>query len=228
MNIIKIKNIAVLIEKKNIKNLYLYIKSPTGDIKVSVPKNMTNEKIRTFIESKMSWIQKQQHKIQNSPPEPEYQYFTGESHFLWGQRYVLDVIHPSAKNETLIKDGKIILHICKENNPSHRAKVLYKWYRHELKATVSVISSECEKIMKITATEYKIKNMKTKWGTCNIAKKRIWLNLQLVKKNPECLRYIIIHELVHLLEKYHNNDFRLYMDRFCPDWRSIKKSLDRQ
>jgi Predicted metal-dependent hydrolase len=228
MSIIKIKDLTVLIEKKNIKNLYLYIKPPMGDIKISVPRNMPDEKIRAFIESKIPWIQKQQRKIQDNPPETEYQYSSGESHFLWGQRYILDVIYPSAKNEALLKDGKIVLHICKENNPSYRGKMLYKWYRHELKTAVSVVSSECEETTKITAKEFKIKDMKTKWGTCNISKKRIWLNLQLVRKKPECLRYIIIHELVHLLEKYHNNKFRLYMDKFCPDWRSIKKSLDRQ
>ena len=223
-----ISGVEITAEKKKIKNMYIRVVPPDGKVRITAPLSATDEAIRMFAISRISWIKKQRQIFADQPRQTERMYVTGESHYLWGKRYRLDVVFSNVRNDVSVSGQRIILQVRKDSTPQQRANVMDNWYREILKAAIPPAFEKCEKVVGIKANEWQIKNMQTKWGTCNITKKRIWLNLQLVKKTPECLEYVIVHELVHLLVKNHNDVFRAHMDRFYPNWRVVKASLNEQ
>ncbi len=223
-----VSGIEIAAEKKHIKNMYIRVIPPDGKVKITAPKSTTEEAIRMFAVSRISWIKKQRQKFIDQPRQTERKYVNGESYYLWGRRYRLDVVYNNTRNDVSVSGQKIVLQVRKESTPQQRANVIDNWYREILKNTIPPVLEKCEECVGVKLNEWKIKNMRTKWGTCNTSKKRIWLNLQLAKKTPECLEYVIIHELVHLLEKSHNDIFKAHMDRFYPKWRLVKANLNEQ
>ena len=228
MKEIIISNLNIEVEKKSIKNMYIKVLPPDGKVVITVPKTVNDDIIRMFVISKINWIKNQKEKFENQSRQTKRQYITGESYYLWGRRYRLDVQYVKSRNNIILVGEKIILEIKKESTIEQRAKVLNEWYRQQLKEKIPIVLKKCENIVGIKASDCRIKNMKTKWGTCNIEKGRIWINLQLVKKIPRCLEYVIIHELVHLLERHHNERFYRFMDLYYPDWRVTKDVLNQQ
>lgn len=228
MNELQIGNVNIAVTKKNIKNMYIRVLPPHGRVCITVPHSVRDDSIRLFAISKISWIKKQCAAFEAQVRQTKREYVSGESYYLWGKRYCLEVKHADSKNEVSLACGRLILHVRPTSSTEQREKILNDWYREQLKSRLSVVIQQCEKIVGVRADEYRIKNMRTKWGTCNTDKKRIWLNLQLAKKTPECLTYVVIHELVHLLERSHNRRFQKYMDSFFPQWRVVKESLNRQ
>ena len=214
-----------ILKKKNIKHLYIRIIPPEGEVKVSVPSICTNEEIRNFVLEKLPEISKIREKFRKQPRQTKREYVSGESHYLWGKPYRLEVIYGNKRAEVNKTPNKIILKVPDGTGASKREMILTEWYRSELKRVLKAISAKCEKNAGLKANEYRVKNMKTKWGTCNIAKKRIWINLQLVKKPMECLEYVITHELVHLIEKNHTNRFHALVEKFYPTWKEARKLL---
>lgn len=228
MKEIIISNLNTEVDKKSIKNMYIKVLPPDGKVVITVPKTVNDDIIRMFVISKINWIKNQKEKFENQSRQTKRQYITGESYYLWGRRYRLDVQYVKSRNNIILVGEKIILEIKKESTIEQRAKVLNEWYRQQLKEKIPIVLKKCENIVGIKASDCRIKNMKTKWGTCNIEKGRIWINLQLVKKIPRCLEYVIIHELVHLLERHHNERFYRFMDLYYPDWRVTKDILNQQ
>lgn len=208
--------------------MYIRVMPPDGKVQVTVPYTASDDAIRRFAISRISWVKKQKKCFEEQPRQTKRQYITGESYYLWGKRYRLDVQYSNIRNRVCISGGKIVLQVRKESTVMQRENVLDEWYREQMKQTVPNVLRKCENIVGVQAKEWYIKNMRTKWGSCNIEKRRIWLNLQLAKKTPECLEYVIIHELVHFLERNHNERFCEYMNRFCPNWREIKDNLNQQ
>ena len=218
-------NITVL--KKDIKNLHLNILPPDGKVRVSVPKRTDDVFIRGFIVSKLPWIEKHVSRLKEQPRETSREYVSGESHYFKGERYLLSVIDYAGKPNVAINDKKYIcLSIKKEATVEERRKILLNWQRKELEKELPDIFNKWQTIMGVSANEVRIKQMKTKWGTCNIKAKRIWINLELIKKPVYCIEYIVVHELTHLIEKNHNKRFKEIMDKFLPAWRSYKKELN--
>lgn len=208
--------------------MYIRVIPPDGKVEITAPYTVSDDAIRRFAISKISWVKKQKKSFEEQSRQTRRQYITGESYYLWGRRYRLDVRYSNTGNQVFLSGGKLILQVRKESTSRQRENILNEWYRKQMKQIVPDVLAKCENIVGIQADEWHIKNMRTKWGTCNVDKKRIWLNLQLVKKTPECLEYVIIHELVHLLERNHNDKFCEYMNRFCPNWREVKESLNQQ
>ena len=208
--------------------MYIRVLPPDGAVQITAPYGSNEETIRMFAVSRISWIKKQKKNFENQARQTKRQYVTGESYYVWGKRYRLDVQYSNIRNEVKILGGKLILQVRKESTPAQRENVLNEWYREQLKQEIPGVLEKCEHIAGISCTEWQVKNMRTKWGTCNIEKRRIWLNLQLAKKTPECLAYVITHELVHLLERKHNDQFKQYMDQFFPNWRAVKGTLNQQ
>lgn len=221
-----IDDIEIQVEKKKIKNIYLRVAAPKGRVQVSVPKNMKDEAIKMFLISKMPWIKKHKDKYKNQPKRCIREYVSGESVYLWGKKYVLKVVYSNKHNDIKINEDEIILQVRQNSTTEQREKLLNEWYRENIKSKIPKLLEKWQKIIGVTAEEWGVKNMKTRWGTCNVRDKRIWLNLQLTKKPSKCFEYVIVHELVHLLEKSHNNIFIGYMDKFLPNWREIKKELN--
>ena len=222
-----IDDIQVELEKKRIKNLYLKILPPDGRVHISAPLKMSDEEIARFVSSKREWILHQRAKMERRTPIPELKYITGEQFYIWGNAYSLLIREAVNRNRVDIIDDKIILFSKSDSTREQREKVLNNWYRKALEEEIPFLLARWEQIIGVSSSGFYIRNMKTRWGTCNIRTKQICLNLQLAKKPMRCLEYVVVHELIHLLEKSHNNVFKAYMDQFLPDWRSIKRELNK-
>ncbi len=221
-----VSNIEIDVIKKDIKNMHLSVLPPMGKVRISAPLNASDDAIRLFAVTKIGWIKKQIEKYENQPRQAEREYVSGESHYIWGRRYILEIRYNNKANNVEIKGSKIFLSVREKSTPKQRERVMNEWYRNELKKRIPVLIDEWEQIIGVKATSWGVRNMKTRWGTCNTKEKRIWINLQLAKKPVYCLEYIIVHELVHLLEKNHTTVFVEYMDKFLPNWRITKEELN--
>lgn len=227
LSILEVNNLIINVVRKDIKNIHLNILPPQGDVRVTVPLKKDQESIRLFIISKLSWIKKQRNKFSNQERESKKEYISGESHYFKGDRYLLNIIHSLEKPKVLIRNNKFIdLFVNKNFSKEKRKMIMDNWYRDELKKILPQKINEWSKITKIQIEDLRVRKMKTKWGTCNKDKKRIWINLELIKKPIHYLDYVIVHELVHFLERKHNDHFVNYMNKFLPSWRTIKTELN--
>jgi len=219
--------LSVDVVQKDIKNIHLSVHPPTGRVRISAPLRMNLDTIRVFAISRISWIKKQQSKLRSQQRETPRDYITRESHYYLGRRYLLNVVEENAPVNVILKHDKIQLHIRPDTPTEKRQTIMEEWYRRKLKEIVPEMIAEWEKKMRVKVVQFGIKKMRTRWGTCNIQAKRIWLNLELAKKPVHCLEYILIHEMVHLLERRHNERFMAYMNKFLPQWRAYKEELNR-
>lgn len=224
---LNISGIPVEVCKKNIKNMHLYVKPPNGNVTVSAPLSISDEVIERFVRTKVGWIKKQISKFDNQPRQSKREYVSGESLYVWGKQYYLQAEYGN-KNSLVLSGDKAVLTVRKASTAEQREKFVREWYRVLLKDEIKRVLPKCEKLTGLKATSWQTKYMTTRWGTCNTRTGRIWLNLQLAKKTPECLEYVILHELIHLIEKKHNKRFISLMDHYMPMWREIKATLNGQ
>lgn len=214
-----------IIRKRSLKNLYVRINPPEGNVTVSTPTELTDEDIKLFVLKKLPEINKVRDKMLSQERQSKREYVSGESHYLWGKPYRLQVVYEGTRHTIMKTPTKIILTVPEGTDMVARERFFTEWYRQELKRVLDSVVESCEKKTGIHADEYRIKNMRTRWGTCNIDERRIWINLQLAKKPAECLEYVVIHELVHLIEKNHTNRFHALVEEYCPTWKESKKLL---
>lgn len=214
-----------VIRKTNLKNLYIRVIPPDGTITVSTPKELNDEDIKLFVIKKLPEITKVRDRMLAQERQSKREYVSGESHYLWGKPYRLQVIHEGTQYKIVKTPTKIIMTAPEDATTESKERTFIEWYRQELMRVLQSVVERCEKKSGTHANEFRIKNMKTRWGTCNNDKRRIWINLQLAKKPMECLEYVVIHELVHLLEKNHTHRFHALVEEFCPTWREAKKLL---
>lgn len=225
--ILKIANIDIEIVRKAIKNMHLAVYPPHGRIRLAAPLNTDSEVIRLFVISKLAWIKKHVKNFKEQARETPRDYVSGESHFFQGKRYLLNVVEKSGHPKIEIKGTKtIVMSIKPGSTKEHRAKLIKEWYRESLKTQLPELIEKWEKVMDVKANQWGVKQMKTKWGACNVDAKRIWINLELAKKPLVCLEYIVVHELVHLLERNHTDKFVNHMNIFMPKWRLYRDELN--
>jgi predicted metal-dependent hydrolase len=228
-NSITIRGIPVQVLRKSIKNLHLGVYPPDGRVRVAAPTHLTDDNIRLAIISRLAWIKKQQAAFQAQPRQSEREMVTGESHYFFGQRYRLEVIERRGRHTIGIKNNRTIqLCVNPGTSTANRLCVLQEWYRQELKARIPDRLKHWEAIIGHQASSWGVQRMKTKWGSCHIHKRHILLNLELAKKPIECLEYVLVHELVHFIERHHNDRFKAYMDQFLPQWRLYRDTLQRE
>jgi hypothetical protein len=227
MEEIRLGEMAVQVERKGVKNVHLSVYPPKGRVKIVAPERMAIDTIRLFAISKLGWIKSQQVKFTNQEREAGREYTSRESHYFLGQRYLLNVIEKDAPPKVVRRARTLDLYIRPGTSPEKREDVLLGWYRSELKAIVEKQVAHWEKRLKVSVANFGIKVMKTKWGSCNIERRRIWLNLELAKKPLDCIEYIVVHEMVHLLERNHGKRFQDLMTKFLPDWRDRRAELNR-
>lgn len=214
-----VSGIEVQVVRKAIKNVHLGVYPPNGRVRLAVPLHVSDDNARLAVINKLGWIKKQQAAFKAQPRQSQRDMVTGESHYLWGRRYRLDVVERAGKHEVVIQNNtRLTLYVKPNTSRDKRELVLHEWYRAELKRRVPPLLAKWQPIIGEEVAEWGVKKMKTKWGSCHIAARRIWLNLELAKKPPECLEYILVHEMVHLLERQHNDAFRAHMDRLLPHW----------
>lgn len=224
---IELSGISIRITRKNVKNINLRVYPRKKQVRISAPWHVREKVIHKFAESKMSWIQQKlaSYRPEMQPEEPKF--MTGESHWFLGQEYELSVRYADAKPEVLLdkENSTMTLQVRPGSDAEKRAHILKEWYRAELKAQIPKLVEKWEPVMNVKVNEFGVKQMKTRWGSCNIKAGRIWLNLELAKKTPACLEYVVVHEMVHLLERLHNKRFYSYMDQFLPNWRQTENLL---
>lgn len=226
MKQIYIKDIVVEVEKKKIKNMYLRILPPDGRVHISAPLKTRDNTIEKFVLLKMDWIKSQQIRLKSRYSLEELEYVTGDNIIVWGKSYRLEVDFRNPRSKILIEDNRFILQIQDDSTKEQRAKVINMWYRNELRREIPILIARWENKIGVKVNDWIIRDMKTRWGTCNVRDKRITLNLQLATKHYQCLEYVVVHELVHLLEKSHNKVFKGYMDQFLPEWRMVRAKLN--
>ncbi len=227
MEQIKLGEIIVDVELKDIKNVHLSVYPPKGRVRIAAPRRMTMDTIRIYAISKLSWIKKQQQKFNAQVREAPREFLTKEGHYYLGSRYLLKVAEHEAPPEISIRHKTIEMMLRPGTVKEKRMVLMDEWYRARLKELLPPIIAKWEKRMGVHLNEFAIKKMKTKWGTCSREAGRIWLNLELAKKPFECIEYIVVHEMVHLLERNHNDRFVALMDRFLPEWKELKKDLNK-
>lgn len=227
MPVMQIGSFEVQLNRKAIKHLHISVLPPDGRVRVSAPEKMTDTAIRMAVISRLPWIKKQQQGFAEQPRQSQRDLVGGESHYLWGRRYRLELTERIGRHE-MFRQGNNKLHLWVKPGTSrdNKARVLDDFYRHEMKQRIAVLLAYWQPALGVEVADWGVKKMKTKWGSCNIQSQRIWLNLELAKKPPECLEYILVHELVHLLERHHNDRFRQYMDRYLPDWQERRTLLN--
>lgn len=228
MHQITLGNISIDVVRKDIKNLHLGVYPPNGRVRIASPLKIDDEAVRLFAISKMAWIKKHQLKFEAQQRQSKRQFVSGESHYYKGNRYLLNVVYHDVAPKVEIRNKTYIdLYIRVGSTLEQREKVLIEWYRRQLKDQIPPLIDKWQKIIGVEVSDWGIKKMKTKWGTCTIEKRRIWLNLELAKKSEHCLEYIIVHEMVHLMERNHSERFVAYMDQFIPQWHFYKDELNR-
>jgi hypothetical protein len=232
MEEVKILNItsqlSIDVIRKNIKNMHLAVYPPTGRVRIAAPLRIDDEAVKLFAISKIAWIRKQQRNFLAQDRQPPRQFKERESHYFLGKRYLLRIIEDEAPAKVVFKTKTYIdLYVRPDCSTEQRQITINEWYRTELKKLIQPIIDKWEKQIGVTVDDWQVKQMKTKWGTCNIDKKRIWINLELAKKPIHCLEYIIVHEMIHLLERHHNDRFLTLMEKYLPQWKFYKEELNR-
>jgi predicted metal-dependent hydrolase len=225
---ITIGTLTVEVIKKEIKNIHLSVHPPDGWVRIASPLSISDESIRLYVISRRGWIKKQQAQFEAQERQIFRQYVSRESHYFQGVRHLLRVYLHNATPFVEIKNkGFIDLYIKENSSLEDKRKVLQAFYREQLKIQAKPLIEKWQQKMNLELNDWGIKKMKTKWGTCNIEAKRMWLNLELAKKPVGCLEYIIVHELVHLLERHHNERFIAHLDKFMPQWKYQREELNR-
>ena len=220
-----IGKIKIEVTFKDIKNVHLSVHPPFGNVTLSSPTENSIEKINTYLITKIPWIRKQQKKILEQDRESSREFMTRESHYFLGKRYLLKItesVRPSIK----LHHDIIELFSPKTYTAEQKEKQLYNWYKKELIVVLGKYTLFYCRKMNVTFDNYHIRKMKTKWGSCNDEKRTLHFNIELIKKPAECIEYIVVHEMVHLLVRNHNQDFIILMDKFLPNWRSLKQRLN--
>jgi hypothetical protein len=221
---ISIEGIMVEITQRRMRNLRLQVVSGSAKVKASGPLRVSLKQIENFIKERIDWIKKQRQEIL-SKKLPAKNFIDGEEHEFLGERFFLKIREAKTKNRARFIGNIIEMHLTADSTLEQKRKLMDDLWRKRLKEIIPLYIAELEKIMNVRVKEFGVKKMKTRWGTCNPRAQRIWLNLELVKFPPKCLEFIIIHEMVHLLERNHNKKFFAYMDQFMPDWKTHKKAL---
>ena len=228
MEQITINNITIDVVRKDIKNVHLAVYPPTGRVRLAAPLGMNADAIRLFAVSKLGWIKRRQRQFEGQERLSAREYKDRESHYYQGRRYLLNVIEREAPPQVVLHSKTYIdLYVRPGTPAAKRHNIMTEWYRQELKALIPNLIAKWEARMNVTVEDWQVRRMKTRWGSCNIARKRIWLNLELAQKPLQCLEYIIVHEMVHLLERHHNDRFRAYMDTYLPNWKHLKAELNK-
>jgi predicted metal-dependent hydrolase len=222
-----VRGIKVEVVRKDIKNLHLGVYPPMGRVRVAVPLVISDEAVRLAVIDKLGWIKRQKTKFVLQPRQSQREMVNGESHYFLGKRYRLRVHEIDAPARMAVRCiASLDLFVRPGTTAAQRDAVLQRWYRERLKGLMPALLDKWQPILGVQVAHWGIKKMKTKWGSCNTSAKRIWLNLELAKKPAVCLEYIVVHELVHLLERRHSEKFAVLMDSVLPNWRSTRDLLN--
>ena len=225
---ITVGGIKIEVVRKDIKNLHLGVYPPHGRVRVAAPLVVNDEAVRLAVIDKLGWIKRQKARFADQPRQSRREMVNGESHYFLGQRYRLRVHEHHAPARVTVRGvASLDLFARPGTSPEQREILLLRWHREQLKALIPPLLEKWQPVLGVRVADWGIKKMKTKWGSCNVDARRVWLNLELAKKPVQCLEYIVVHELVHLLERHHNDRFTALLDANMPQWRHHREILNR-
>lgn len=227
MALVTIGELTLDLQRKGIKNLHINVLPPDGRVRVSAPASLSDTAIRVAVVRRLAWIRQQQAAFAVQLRQSERKMCSGETHYLWGRGYRLDVIPTEGTHSVKLQGGWIRMQVPAHLDAARREELLLNWYRQLLRQRLPDLIAKWQEALKVIPSFVGIKRMKTKWGSCNTETARIWLNLELVKKPPECLEFIVVHELVHLHERKHNERFMSLMELHLPNWREHREKLNK-
>lgn len=223
-----IDGLSVTIVRKSIKNMHLRVLSPNGEIQITAPNRLSVSQIDRFVREKRGWIEARQQQLAERPAATNPAFADGQTVYLWGGSYTLRLEEASRGRSALQRGQEIVLSVHPEDDTSQRESLLNDFYREALSNQIAARLPLWEARTGLHPSAWQIKNMKTRWGTCNTATRKIWLNLQLAKQPPVCLDYVIAHELTHLRYPGHGQDFQAFLTRAMPNWPEVRKTLNNQ
>lgn len=224
---LQLGDLRVEVVRKDIKNIHLGVYPPLGKVRIAAPERMALEAIRLFAISKLGWIKRQQLKLRGQARETPREYLELESHYVWGRRYLLQVVEIDARPSIQLKHKRLRLQVRPGTSAERRGELLEHWYRSTLRDAITPLLSRWEPLIGVRTNRVYVQRMRTKWGGCNPVARNIRLNTELAKKPPECLEYIVVHELMHLREPTHDARFVALMDQVMPLWRDHRDMLNR-
>lgn len=224
---LQLGDIAVDVVQKDIKNVHLSVYPPAGRVRISAPARMGLDTIRVFAISKLDWIKRQQRKLREQERETPREYLERESHYVWGKRYLLTVTERDRAPSIALSHSRMGLTVRPGTDEAAKEALVARWYREQIKAAVAELLAKWEPILGVSVNRVFVQQMKTKWGGCNPQAGTIRLNTELAKKPKECLAYIVVHEMIHLLEPTHNATFVALIDQFMPNWQFRRRRLNR-
>ena len=228
MEQISVSGITVDVVRKDIKNMHLAVYPPTGRVRLAVPLHMNADAVRLFAVAKLGWIRRHQRNFANQERLGPREYRERESHYFQGRRYLLRIKETNGAGYVDLKGKTYVdLYVKPDAGIAYRRTVINEWHRRALKKNIGELAERWTKKINVQVAFWGVKQMKTKWGSCNIEKKRIWLNLELAKKPLPCLEYIVVHELVHFLERHHNDRFHALINQYLPRWKQLRDELNK-
>ncbi|MFD8632366.1 M48 family metallopeptidase [Streptomyces sp. NPDC059533] len=223
---ITVLGIDVQVDFKDIKNLHIGVYPPVGRVRVAAPQRMDGDQVRLAVIQRLPWIKRQQDELRSAQRQSVREMVGGESHYIWGVRRRLKIVERPGRPHMEIDGDRVVLYAPPGTDDQRRRDLLDQWYRDQLRRAVPPLIERWETKLGVSVPWWGIRRMKTKWGSCNRETHRLWFNSELAKKHPECLEYVVVHEMVHYLERGHGSRFAQLMDSFLPDWRSRRDSLN--
>lgn len=221
-----VRGIDIDVVYKDIKNLHIGVYPPLGRVRVAAPLSLDDDNVRLAVVRRLQWIRKRRDQLRSAERQSEREMVTGESHYVWGQRYRLKVIERPGRPHLELDGGRLLLYIPEKTDAERRRALLDRWYRQQLRQSIPTLIAAWEPKLKVSVPRWTIRRMKTRWGSCNRESRHIWFNVELAKKHPDCLEYIAVHEMAHYLERGHGLRFTQLMDGFMPDWHARRDRLN--
>ncbi|MBB0969015.1 M48 family metallopeptidase [Dietzia aerolata] len=221
-----VRGIDIDVIYKDIKNLHIGVYPPLGRVRVAAPNRLDDDQVRLAVIQRLPWIKRQRDKLRAAERQSEREMVTGESHYVWGIRRRLKVVERPGRAHFEIDGERLVHYVPPGTAAEKRRDLLDKWYRDQLREEVPELIAKWEQTLDVVVPKWTIRRMKTKWGSCNRETRHIWFNVELAKKHPNCLEYIVVHELTHYFERTHGERFTKFMDQYLPDWRSRREQLN--
>lgn len=221
-----IRGIDIDVIYKDIKNLHIGVYPPMGRVRVAAPRRLDDDQVRLAVIQRLPWIKRQRAQLRSADRQSEREMVTGESHYVWGVRRRLKVVERPGRAHVEIDGDRLILYVSAGRNAEQRRTVLDTWYRAQLREAIPGLISAWESKLDTRVPDWIIRRMRTKWGTCNRETRRLTFNVELAKKHPDCLEYIVVHEMMHYFERNHGDQFTELMDDAMPDWRTRRDRLN--
>lgn len=221
-----VRGIDVDVIYKDIKNLHIGVYPPMGRVRVAAPRRLDDDRVRLAVIQRLPWIKRQRQQLQAVVRQTEREMMTGESHYVWGVRRRLKVVQRPGRGHLEVDGDRLILYVPEGSTPEHRRLLLDRWYRAQLRHVLPDVMGAWEAKLDVAVPKWTIRRMKTKWGSCNRETRHLWFNVELAKKHPDCLEYIVVHEMTHYFEQGHGERFTKLMDKHLPDWRSRRDLLN--